>query len=87
MRDLLTEMVIASDNTATDLVTQTVGGVDAVNARLASSGYTATKANGRPHEYRRALLAPIDPRFAPISAEETTGLLYAMDQRDGPPAR
>lgn len=78
-RDLLTEMVITSDNTATDLVLQRVGGVAVVNAWLAERGYAALRSNGRPHEYRRALLALVDPRFTALTAEETTGLLYAMD--------
>ena len=39
IRDLLTEMVITSDNTATDLMTLKVGGVAQLNAWLERSGY------------------------------------------------
>src|SRR5262245_51709839 len=77
LRDLIQQMIITSDNTATDLMTTKVGGVDALNAWLAESGYKMRMIN-RGWEYRRKLLARLDPRFAGITAEETTGLQYAM---------
>jgi len=77
LRDLLLQMIITSDNTATDLMTTRVGGVDALNAWLERSGYTMRMLN-RGHEYRRKLLARLDPRLAGITAEETTALQYAM---------
>lgn len=76
LRDLILQMVITSDNTATDLMTTKVGGVAALNAWLAESGYRMRLVN-RGWEYRRKLLARLDPRFATITAEETTGLQYA----------
>ncbi|MGE0041008.1 MAG: serine hydrolase [Vicinamibacterales bacterium] len=79
LRDLITQMIIVSDNTATDRVIEAVGGIDAVNGWLASRGYADLHANGRPHEYRRVLLGMLDPALADLTAEETTGLLYAMD--------
>ena len=39
LRDVLTQMVITSDNTATDLAIAKVGGVDRVNAWLKENGY------------------------------------------------
>jgi beta-lactamase class A len=78
-RDLLTEMVITSDNTATDLVLMKIGGPAAVTGWLKASGYAGLQSFGRPHDYRRDLLARLDPAFARLTAEETTGLLYAMD--------
>ena len=77
VRDLIQQMIITSDNTATDQMTTKVGGVEALNAWLAQSGYRMRMLN-RGHEYRRKLLARLDPRFASITAEETTGLQYAM---------
>jgi len=77
--DLVTEMVITSDNTATDLVVDAIGGVDAVNSWLTASGFAETQSFGRPDAYRRALLTLLDPAFATLTAEETTGLLYTMD--------
>lgn len=76
VRDLIQHMVITSDNTATDLLATKVGGVEALNAWLEKAGYKMRKIN-RGWEYRRKLLARLDPRFASITAEETTGLQYA----------
>jgi beta-lactamase class A len=76
-RDLITEMVITSDNTATDLMVQRVGGVDALNAWLASTGYPKAQMVGRGHEYRKRLLTHLDAGFAALTPEETTGLQYA----------
>src|SRR5262249_9568417 len=39
LRDVLLQMVITSDNTATDLAIGKVGGVEAVNAWLRTNGY------------------------------------------------
>jgi beta-lactamase class A len=77
IRDLITEMVITSDNTATDLMTLKVGGVDRLNEWLARAGYSHIRMVGRGYEYRRKLLALIDPRFAELTPEETTALQYA----------
>ena len=76
-RDLLTEMVITSDNTATDLLVQRIGGVAALNAWLAKNGFTHTRMMNRGHEYRQKLLTLINPEFATLTPEETTGLQYA----------
>jgi beta-lactamase class A len=77
LSDLIQQMIITSDNTATDEMTTRVGGVEALNTWLAASGYRLRMVN-RGWEYRRKLLARIDPRFAAITAEEVTGLQYAM---------
>ena len=62
LRDLIQQMIITSDNTATDVMTTKIGGVEALNAWLAQSGYTMRLMN-RGWEYRRKLLARLDPRF------------------------
>jgi beta-lactamase class A len=77
IRDLITQMIITSDNTATDLMTLRVGGVDELNDWLRRSGYHALRMVGRGFEYRRKLLALLDSRFAELTPEETTGLQYA----------
>lgn len=79
-RDLITEMVITSDNTATDLMVRKIGGVEALNTWLKASGFTQTQMVGRGHEYRRKLLTLINPEFADLTAEETTGLQYASQE-------
>jgi beta-lactamase class A len=77
LRDLITQMVITSDNTATDIMTLKVGGVERLNQWLAAAGYRQTKMIGRGFEYRRKLLALLHPELATITPEETTGLQYA----------
>jgi beta-lactamase class A len=77
LSDLIQQMIITSDNTATDEMTTRVGGVEALNTWLAASGYRLRMVN-RGWEYRRKLLTRLDPRFALITAEEVTGLQYAM---------
>ena len=39
LRDLIQQMIVTSDNTATDIMTTRVGAVEALNAWLAASGY------------------------------------------------
>ena len=76
LRDLIQQMIITSDNTATDVMATRSAASQALNAWLAESGYKMRKIN-RGWEYRRKLLARLDPRFRDITAEETTGLQYA----------
>ena len=83
LRDLIQQMIVTSDNTATDAVTVKVGGKDAINAWLAENGYKMRFLN-RGWEYRRKLLAKLDSRFANLTAEEVTGLQYAMSESAGP---
>ncbi len=78
IRDLITEMVITSDNVATDLMVTKIGGVDSLNAWLKAAGYTHLSMVARGHVYRRKILALVNPDFATLTAEETTGLQYAQ---------
>ena len=43
VRDLLTAMIVVSDNSATDLLLARIGGVAELNAWLAASGYPQTR--------------------------------------------
>lgn len=78
IRDLITQMVITSDNTATDLMVLRVGGVERLNDWLGASGYAKTRMVGRGFEYRRKLLALLSPDFKNLTPEETTALQYAL---------
>jgi len=80
LRDAITEMIITSDNTATDIVLMKIGGPAAVTRWLGDSGYPRLSSYGRPHDYRRDLLAMIDPALATLTAEETSALMYASDR-------
>ena len=78
IKDLLTEMVITSDNVATDQLLTRVGGVDSLNAWLVGAGFPHLSMVARGHVYRRKILALVNPAFDALSAEETTGLQYAQ---------
>ena len=78
IKDLLTEMVITSDNVATDLLLTRVGGVDSLNTWLKRSGFAHLSMVARGHVYRRKILALVNPAFDSLTAEETTGLQYAQ---------
>lgn len=55
IKDLLTLMIIVSDNTATDLMYAKVGGVEAVNATMRQYGLNSTKATGLASDWFKAL--------------------------------
>ena len=78
IKDLITEMVITSDNTATDMMVTKIGGVDSLNLWLRASGFPHLSMVARGHVYRRKLLALVNPEFESLTPEETTGLQYAM---------
>jgi beta-lactamase class A len=89
MRDVLLQMIITSDNTATDIAIERVGGVDAVNAWLGDAGY----ADGlRLHQTTGALfhkyLAVADARAGLFSDRDvhavfTGRLAHSASPRDG----
>jgi beta-lactamase class A len=63
VKDLITLMIIVSDNTATDILYRMVGGPEAVNRRMAALGLKETRAPGTARDWFTAL------RAAPSSAE------------------
>lgn len=77
VNDLIVEMIITSDNTATDMLVSLVGGVESLNQWLKTSGFTSTEVIGPGYLYRRRVLTVFNPIFANLTAEETTGLEYA----------
>lgn len=78
LRDLITEMIITSDNTAADLLLMKVGGVESFNQWLASAGYHGIRMGARQVDVKRRGLAMLDSRFANLTPEETTGFQYAL---------
>ena len=76
LQDLITEMIMTSDNTATRIMVKKVGGADRINEWLRREGYTRTRA-GPIEEGWRPILELIDPFFGTITVEEAHGLLYA----------
>ena len=67
IKDLITLMIIVSDNTATDMLFEKVGGIEPVNKLMQSYGLNTIKATG-----------PTDVWFKAIRAEPNT-LKFHMD--------
>ena len=64
VKDLITMMIIVSDNTATQVLYRMVGGPDAVNARMDALGLTRTRAMTVPATWFAALrTAPSSEQF------------------------
>jgi beta-lactamase class A len=64
VKDLLTMMIIVSDNTATEVLYRMVGGPDAVNARMQTLGLKITRAMNVPSKWFPALrAAPTTEQF------------------------
>jgi len=64
VKDLITMMIIVSDNTATEVLYRMVGGPDAVNARMQSLGLQKTRALNTPSRWFPALRsAPTTEQF------------------------
>jgi beta-lactamase class A len=57
IKDLITLMIIVSDNTATDIMYKKVGGVEAVNRRMEALGLKSTRAPGPASDWFAALRA------------------------------
>jgi beta-lactamase class A len=70
-RDVLLQMVITSDNTATDLAIAKVGGVERVNSWLAEKGFTGLKLVQTTGDLfaKYAALTPADDRNAKTNAD------------------
>jgi len=64
VKDLITMMIIVSDNTATEVLYRMVGGPDAVNARMQTLGLKSTRAMNVPSRWFPALRsAPTTEQF------------------------
>ncbi len=61
VKDLITMMIIVSDNTATEVLFRMVGGPDAVNARMNALGLKTTRAMNIPSKWFPQLRAATSP--------------------------
>jgi beta-lactamase class A len=77
-RDVITQMVITSDNTATDIMITKVGGKEAINAWLTAHGYTVFHVQRTIFEAFRSIYELDDPKYKDLSPEQLYGLM-----RDG----
>jgi beta-lactamase class A len=79
VRDLVMQMIITSDNTATDLVFARVGGVPAVNTWIQTTGYApALRLNATILEVFRNRYTLADPKAVELTAED----VYALGSGD-----
>src|SRR5438045_4271199 len=66
LRDIVTQMIITSDNTATDIMIAKVGR-DRVNRMLDSLGYRQTRLNATTGDLFRAVWVALDPKYASMT--------------------
>ena len=79
VRDVVMQMIITSDNTATDIAIAKVGGVAPVNAWLQKNGYApALRLNATILEVFRNRFTLADPKAAALTAED----VYALGSGD-----
>lgn len=69
IRDIITQMIITSDNTATDIMIGKVGR-DRVNRMLDSLGYRQTRLNATTGELFRQVWVQADPKYASMTDRE-----------------
>jgi len=75
LHDLLTEMIITSDNTATEIVIRKLGGPDAINKWLADQN-SVTRTTWGSIEGVRRMFRLLDPVYGSATDEELTALEY-----------
>lgn len=78
IKDLLTLMIIVSDNTATDLIYDKVGGPEAVNRLMDTWGFKSIRAMTTADAYFKALAASDRSKFAD-DGKHPFGLTSARD--------
>ncbi len=90
VKDLITMMIIVSDNTAAEVLYRMVGGPDAVNARMQALGFTETRAIHVPSQWFAGLAASESPehfyregtyRYGLTTPREMARLLEMMERR------
>lgn len=89
VKDLVTMMIIVSDNTATEVLYRMVGGPDAVNKRMSTMGFKTTRAMNVPSKWFPQLRAAASPEqfyrdgkypFGFTTAKEMGRLLEMMER-------
>ena len=79
IKDLLTLMIIVSDNTATDLIFDQVGGVDPVNRLVKEWGLSSIRATGKADVWFKALRAAAGAEAFHREAKTPFGLSSPRD--------
>jgi beta-lactamase class A len=74
IRDVITQMIITSDNTATDIMIAKVGGVDKVNEFLRQSGFNTSRLVQTTYELFRKTYEVLDPKYKTLTPEDVFAL-------------
>ncbi|MFN8058399.1 MAG: serine hydrolase [Vicinamibacterales bacterium] len=74
LRDVILQMIITSDNTATDIMIRRVGGIAKVNEWLASAGYKKTTLNQTTYELFRKRYELLQPDYKSLSPQDVYAL-------------
>ena len=74
VRDLITEMIITSDNTATDKMIARVGGKEQVNAFLRQFDYSVLEQIRTTNEFFRRRYEIVDPKYRSLAPEDVFAL-------------
>jgi beta-lactamase class A len=78
IRDVITQMIITSDNSATDLMIARVGGVARINQWLGANGYAGLRITHTAYELFRKQYELIDAKYAGL----TPAQLFALGNSD-----
>src|SRR5579871_6265262 len=74
LRDVITQMIITSDNTATDIMIAKVGGVAKVNEFLRQSGFSTSRLVQTTYELFRKTYEVLDPKYKTLTPEDVFAL-------------
>src|SRR5215831_7801317 len=78
IRDAITQMVITSDNSATDIMIAKVGGIDRVNQWLKQNGFTELRLVHTVNELFRQRYEFIDPKYKSLTPEDVFALQVSL---------
>ena len=80
LRDLITQMVVTSDNTATDMLLTRVGGLDALNRWLSDKGFRQTRMIQSTGDLFRQPLVLADPKYRTLTDVQVFGYWTAPSE-------
>jgi beta-lactamase class A len=78
IRDAITQMIITSDNSATDIMIAKVGGIDRVNQWLKQNNFTELRLVHTTNELFRQRYEFIDPKYKNLSPEDVFALMGGL---------
>src|SRR5205807_3148182 len=76
--DAITQMIITSDNSATDIMIAKVGGIDRVNQWLKQNGYNESRLVHTTYELFRQRYEFIDPKYKSLTPEDLFAIMNGL---------